>query len=102
MNALEKETTFLSEPAVIREEVLGNGHIIYKIIKTNVLIENQPICVYGIQVTSTLFAEKEISTIKDVSTKFEVVNELFEIIVQNMVLPCTLQDIAYDFLVTKY
>ncbi len=102
MNTVLECAEILSEPITLREEVVGRGHIVYKITKTNAVIESLPVCVYGIEIISTLFSETEVCSINDISTKFEVVNELFELVVQNMVLPCTLQDIAYDFLVSKY
>ena len=103
MKTLEKDdVVVLSDSTIIREEVIGSGHIFYRIMKTNVVIENQPECVYGLEIESTLFGVKETATVNDVSTKFELVNQLFEMAVQNMVLPCTLKDVTYDFLVANY
>lgn len=101
MNILEQDVKILSDSTIIREEVIGSGHIYYRIMKTNVVIENQPECVYGMQIDSTLFGAREIATVSDVSTKFELVNQLFEMAVDNMVLPCTLKDITYDFLIAN-
>lgn len=102
MNTLEQDAIVLSDSSIIREEVIGSGHIFYRILKTNVLIENRPECVYGLEVDSTLFGARETATVNDVSTKFELVNQLFEMAVENMVLPCTLKDVTYDFLVANY
>ena len=99
MNATEEKEL---SSTIIREEIVGSGHIIYRMIKTNIVIENSPVCVYGIEIVSTLFSEKDSCTVKDISTKFDIANELFELTVKNMVLPCTLKDITYDFLVSKY
>lgn len=82
----------------IREEVVGGGKLTYLLTKTDTLVEGVPVCVYGLAVTSTLFGEAETAAFSDVSSIFERVEELFETLVRNTVLPCTLHDVLEDFM----
>ena len=90
------------ESVVVREEILGNGSLIYHLLKTNRTIEERSVCVYGIRIVSTLFQESESETVLDVSGDFTLASELFDLAHQNVVLPCTLKDITYDFLIDRY
>ncbi len=103
MIALKEPAKTLSKASeTVRETVLGGGHLIYSLIKSDALIDGKHACVYGVKICSSLFTPNEVETIKDVSSNFETANELFDMLVDNIVLPCTLKDITYDFLVSKY
>ncbi|HOV40905.1 MAG TPA: DUF6514 family protein [Oscillospiraceae bacterium] len=103
MIALKEPAKTISKSAeTVREAVLGGGHLIYSLIKSDALIDGKHACVYGVKIFSSLFSQNEVEVVKDISSNFETANELFDMLVDNIVLPCTLKDIAYDFLVSKY
>lgn len=95
---MQNEKSKLMEPIVIKKEMVGGGKLIYEMYKTELSFEGHLTCVYGVGVTSTLFTEKESCMIRDVSSNFEKVDTLFELLVTNVVLPCTLKDIVSDYL----
>lgn len=78
---------------------MGSGNLVYSLIRTNVMLDERPVCVYGIRISSSLFQKEEVESVPDVSSDFSMVNDLFEMLVRNMVLPCTLKDIISDYLV---
>ena len=88
----------ISEPVKIKQEIIGGGKLIYEMFRTELMIEGHITCVYGIGITSSLFNDKETCMIRDITSCFEKVAELFELIVSNIVLPCTLKDIVSDYL----
>ena len=86
----------------INQLSIGNSKLVYRLIKNTKSIDGQVNDVYGIEVESSLFSDKEIARVEDVTTKIDLAKELFEIIVDNAVLPSSLKDIVEDFIVKKY
>lgn len=98
MSIKEAEAIILSQPIVLRKEVVGNSRLSYTLFKRSVLVENHQVCLYGIEINSTLFGDEEIGTIEDVSTDFELMTNLFELLMENLVLPSTMKDIIHDYI----
>lgn len=96
MMKLKGNTAASLKAQTIREEVIGGGKLTYLLTKKDITIEDVPVCVYGLSIISTLFGEPEIASFDDVSSVFERVEEIYETLVRNTVLPCTLKDILAD------
>ena len=75
-----------------RYEIAG-GRLCYELVES---ISEGYVC-FGVKVSTTLFGETETAYVEDVSCIYEKAEQFFDIIVDNAVLPCTLKDIAEDY-----
>ncbi len=87
---------------VVCEQNVGNSKLIYRLIRTVSTIEGKEYQVYGVKVICNLFGRQETEFIADVTTEYKFALELFNVIVDNAVLPSTLRDIVEDLIVKKY
>lgn len=91
-----KEKIF--KPLLIRQEVIAQGKLKYEMYRTEMRIDGHVTTMYGLGIESTLFKEPDCCVIRDVSSNYEKVESLFNIIIENVVLPCTLKDIIIDYI----
>lgn len=87
---------------IINQLTIGNSKLVYTLFKNTKSIDGQVNDVYGIAVECSLFDNKEISRVEDITTDVDLATEIFEIIADNAVLPISLKDIVEDFIVKKY
>lgn len=85
---------------VLMEDVIAGGRISYRLLKSESFCDGKPRDVYGIEVVSSLFDGRESALIMDISTDYECVKKLYNLAVENLVMPCTLKDITEDYLET--
>ncbi len=91
--------TTADTPIILKSEEIGNGRVRYCLIETFKDSEDgKKVPVYGVRVCSTLFGCEDISEVEDLTCCKENAEEFFEMCVSNMVLPCTLCDIAADYI----
>ena len=57
---------------------------------------------YGITIRTTLFGEEEIQSVNDISGDIDKMEQFIEVLAENNVLPCTLKDIAEDYIAAEY
>lgn len=80
---------------IIRERIIGKGALKYSLTETN----DNGIHRYGVTVTSTLFGETpETAAVDDISADMETAVRFFDMAVENLVLPCTLKDVAENYI----
>ncbi len=87
---------------VVACEKIGNSMLIYRMIESSELIEDNMVVCYGIEIESSLFGAKDKNKVLNISSKYEIVKELFDVLTTNFVTPFCLREIVEDFLVEKY
>lgn len=85
-------------PTVILRESVGKDKLLYRLLKSSIIVEDVKSFTYGIEIECSLFGEKETSRVQDVTTNYEKARDIFEIISTNLVTPVSLKDIVEDFL----
>ena len=83
-----------SDSSVVRCECVGGGKIHY-----TMTTENGG---YSFSVSSSLFDEEYSEKVNDVTTKREIADSFFELLVRNLVTPCSLKEVAEDFVAEIY
>lgn len=83
-----------SDSSVVRCESVGGDKIHY-----TMTTENGRYC---FSVSSVLFAEEETEKINDLTSEKEIADSFFELLVRNFVTPCSLKEVAEDFLAEIY
>ena len=78
---------------IIKHYETAAGRLCYDLTRNNI---NGHVC-YGVRVTTTLFGEEETESVDDIASDLERAAEFVRIIADNAVLPCTLKDIAADY-----
>ena len=86
MSILTEANQKLTEPLRVRQEIVGSGGLIYEMVKTEIVIDEHIRIVYGIGITSSLFGENESCLIRDISSSYEKVSDLFDIVVSKHLL----------------
>ena len=81
---------------------LANQKVIYRLFQSECEVDEQKALCFGIEIICTLFGEKETEKIPDITTKYDVAKELFDILCENLITPVCLKDIVEDFLIKKY
>lgn len=76
------------------------GRVSYRMLKSESFCDGNPRDVYGIEVVSSLFDGRESALLMDISTDYDCVKNLYDMVVENLVMPCTLKDITEDYLET--
>lgn len=56
---------------------------------------------YGITIRTTLFGEEEIQSVNDISGDIDKMEQFITVLAENNVLPCTLKDIAEDYIAAE-
>lgn len=80
---------------IVKTATLAGGRLVYQTFKNM----QSGITVYGIKISSTLFSAPEEHIVSDVTVNPDTINILFDLCVENAVLPSTLQDIVEDFII---
>ena len=83
-----------SDSSVVRCECVGGDKIHY-----TMTIGNGG---YSFSVSSSLFGEEYSEKVSDVTTKKEIADSFFELLVRNLVTPCSLKEVAEDFVEEIY
>lgn len=78
---------------IIKHYETASGRLCYDLIRNSI---NGRVC-YGVRVSTTLFGEEETAVVEDIASDPERAAEFVRVIADNIVLPCTLKDIAEDF-----
>lgn len=78
----------------IRKETVGGGKLCY-----TMTFEDGEYC---FTISSSLFGEEYEESIKGLSSQREIADDFFELLVRNFVLPCTLKEIAEDYVFKIY
>lgn len=85
---------------ILKEDVIAGGRVSYRMLKSESFCDGNPRDVYGIEVVSSLFDGRESALLMDISTDYDCVKNLYDMVVENLVMPCTLKDITEDYLET--
>ena len=83
-----------SDPSVVRSECVGGDKIHY----TMTIGDGG----YSFSVSSSLFGEEYSEKVNDVTTKREIADSFFELLIRNLVTPCSLREVAEDFVAEIY
>ncbi len=73
------------------------GRLIYILTES----ENEFESCYGIIIRCKLFGEEESASVDDISCDKEKTEQFMKLLADNNVLPCTLKDIAEDYLTAE-
>lgn len=87
---------------VVETVSLANKKMVYTLFQSECEVEDVKTLCFGIEVVSTLFGEAETVKITDITTRYEIAKELYDILCENLVTPVCVKDIVEDFLVQKY
>lgn len=82
------------DSSVVRVEIVGGGKIRY-----TMTTENGG---YSFSVSSSLTGEEYSEKVNDLTSEREIADSFFELIVRNLVTPCSLKDVAIDFITEIY
>jgi hypothetical protein len=82
---------------IIKEARAAGGKLTYQLIKSSEL----GIPIYGMKIVSSFFSKNEETVISDVTCEEERGQALFELCRGNNVLPCCLNDICTDFILSE-
>lgn len=77
---------------------IAGEKLIYQLFSDETEIENENVKVYGIRITSKLYDVEETSEVSDITSRYEFAQEIFDMLIENAVLPCTLKDIIIDLI----
>jgi hypothetical protein len=61
----------------------------------------QGIIVYGIKIESCLFGISEEKLVTDITVDLHTIDRLYNLCIEHVVLPSTLQDVCEDFIVSE-
>ncbi len=92
----------ISNEKVIEHVMVADGKISYKLFKEKYNIDNEVVNCYGIEIVCRLFGKKDKKRISGISTRYEVVKEIFDLLTENFVTPISMQYIVEDYLTEKY
>ena len=103
-NAQEKNivVTSCNDEKVLLVEVLANQKLVYKLIESEYDNEDSKTLCYGIEIECSLFGSMEIGKCLNITSKFDLAKELFDMLCANLVTPISLKDIVEDFVTQKY
>ena len=87
---------------VLETVSLANQKLKYKLFQSECEVDEKKTMCFGIEVKCELFGERESEKILDITTKYKVAKELFDILCENLVTPVCVKDIVEDFLAKKY
>lgn len=96
------QVTNCSSEHLLEVAKVANQKMIYKLFQSECEVEDEKVLCFGIEIVCRLFDEVETAKIPDITTKYEVAKELFDILCENLVTPVCMKDIVEDFLVEKY
>jgi hypothetical protein len=82
---------------IIKEAAAAHGKITYQLIKS----EEIGIPVYGMKIVSSIFNKNEETIISDVTCDPDRGQALFELCKSNNVLPCCLNEVCTDFIMSE-
>ncbi len=82
------------DSSVVRTEIVARGKIRY----TMTIVNGR----YSFSVSSSLTGDEYSEKVDDLTTKREIADSFFELIVRNLVTPCSLKDVAEDFVAEIY
>lgn len=82
---------------VLKRESAGKGLSFWLTSSQTQVEEGLSTTVYGIGVCCTLFGPKEETYIRDITSQRAIADELFELLIRNLVLPSTFKDVVEDF-----
>ncbi len=91
----------MGQKCPVKCEVLADGKLCYKLFSTETGNESYPLS-YGIEIECSLFGEKDVDILEDITVNYEYISELFELLVTYSVTPVSLRCIAEDFINEKY
>ncbi len=94
--------TSCSPEKVIESQVLANRKLIYKLLETEIIVEDTIVTCYGVEIECTLFGECEKEKFTDITSKYQFAKELFDLLCDNLVAPISLKEIIEDFITEKY
>lgn len=98
MEEFRKGDGVMSQGETIREESLGGDALMYRLYS----VVNEDGTSYGIEVKTSLFGDEHCTKVDDITTRREIAEDLFEMLVRNLVLPSTLKDIVEDYVQEIY
>lgn len=90
------------EEQILENVSLANRQMTYRLFQSECEVDEQKTLCFGIEVNCSLFGEVETEKIPDITTKYEVAKELFDILCENLVTPVCVKDIVEDFIIKKY
>lgn len=96
------KVTNCNDEQVVETLSLANNKLEYTLFQSKCQIEDITAVCFGIKVVSTLFGQTETVKIPDITTKYDIAKELFDLLSENLVTPVCAKDIISDFLVMKY
>lgn len=80
---------------IIREKSIGKGSLVYRLFGR----DTNGVTQYGVEITSTLFSNTpETEKVFDITADISEAHRFFDLISENLVLPCTLRDITTDYI----
>jgi len=77
---------------------IGDGGLVYNVVRSKCGSTDT----LGVEVKCKLFGHDDHVIIEDISSNFELVKELINLMAENLVTPCTAKDIAEDFIISKH
>ena len=82
------------DASVVRTEIVARGKIRYTMTAVN--------GGYSFSVSSSLIGDEYSEKVNNLTTEKEIADSFFELIVRNLVTPCSLKDVAEDFVTEIY
>ncbi len=82
------------DASVVRTEIVARGKIRYTMTTVN--------GGYSFEVSSSLTGDEYSEKVNNLTTIREIADSFFELIVRNLVTPCSLRDVAEDFVTEIY
>lgn len=96
------QVTNCSSEETLETVRIANNKLVYRLFQSECEVDEDKVLCFGIEITCTLFGEVENERIQDITTKYEIAKELFDLLCENTVTPVSMKDIVEDFLLQKY
>ncbi len=96
------QVTNCSSEQTLETVRLANSKMQYRLFQSECEVDENRVLCFGIEIICNLFGEVEEKRIDDITTKYEVAKELFNLLCENLVTPVSMSDIVEDYLIEKY